>query len=61
MALLYRAGVAEQLVGYMDADWAENVGDRRSTSNFAFSLGSVAITWGSKKQLIVALSSTKDE
>ena len=57
-ALLYRTGIAEQLVGYTDADWAGNTGDRRSTSRFAFSLGSAAITWISKKQPIVALSNT---
>ena len=59
--LLYRIGVAEQLVGYKDADWARNVGDRRSTSRFAFSLGSAAIVWSSRKQLTVALSSTEAE
>ena len=32
-----------QLVGYTDADWAGNATDRRSTSGYAFSLGSAAI------------------
>ena len=41
--LLYRAGTAVQLVGYTDADWASNAADRRSTSGYAFSLGSAAI------------------
>ena len=41
--LLYRTGIAEQLVGYTDADWAGNAGDRKSTSGFSFSLGSAAI------------------
>ena len=50
-----------QLVGYTDADWAENAADRRSTSRFAFSLGSTAIAWSSKKQPTVALSSTEAE
>ena len=35
--------------------------DRRSTNGFMFSLGSVAVTWSSKKQPTVALSSTKAE
>ena len=30
--LLYQTGVAGQLVGYMDVDWARNVGDRRATT-----------------------------
>ena len=59
--LLYRTGTAVQLVGYTDADWTGNAADRRSTSGYAFSLGSAAITWSNKKQLTVALSSTKVE
>jgi hypothetical protein len=59
--LLYRTGTAVQLVGYTDAGWAGNVADRRSTSGYAFSLGSVAVAWSSKKQLTVALSSTEAE
>ena len=54
--LLYRAATAARLVGYTDADW-----DHRSTSGYAFSLGSAAIAWSSKKQPTVALSSTKAE
>mgnify|MGYP000409130998 CR=1 FL=1 len=49
------------MVGYTDADWAGKVVDGRSTSGFAFSLASVAIVWSSKKQPIVAMSSTEDE
>ena len=48
-ALLYQAGIVKQLVGYTDADWTGNVGDRRSPSGFTFSLGRAAITWSSKK------------
>mgnify|MGYP007129923970 CR=1 FL=1 len=55
--LLYRTGVAEQLVGYTNNDWAGNIGDRRSISGFTFSLGNVAIAWSNKKQL----SNTKAE
>ena len=57
--LLYWTGFAKQLVSYTDADWTGNTGDRQFTSVFVFSLGSVAIAWSSKKQLTVALSSTK--
>ena len=55
--LLYRSSTAEQLVSYIDADWAGNADDCRSTFGFAFSLGSAAIAC-SKKQPTVALSST---
>jgi hypothetical protein len=50
-----------QFAGYTDADWAGNAADRRSTSGYAFTLGSATITWSSKKQPIVALSSTEAE
>jgi hypothetical protein len=50
-----------QLAGYTDADWAGNATDRRSTSGYAFSIGSAAIAWSSKKQPTVALSSTEAE
>jgi len=43
----------------MDVDWACNVSDRKSTSGFMFFIGSGAISWSSKKQPTIALSSTK--
>ena len=49
------------LFGYTDADWAGSAQDRRSTSGYVFSLGSAAVTWSSKKQPTVALSSTEAE
>jgi hypothetical protein len=59
--LLYRAGTIVQLAGYTDADWAGNATNRRSTSGYAFSIGSAAIAWSRKKQPTVALSSTEAE
>lgn len=49
------------LVGYTDADWANNVEDRRSFSGFVFKLSGGAITWGCRKQTSTALSSTEAE
>ena len=60
-ALFYEASMELQLYGYTDADWAGSGCDRRSTSGFMFSLGSAAITWSSKKQPTVALSSIEAE
>ena len=48
-----------KLIGFRDADWAGDENDRRSTPGHCFLFGSVAITWCSRKQGIVALSSTK--
>ena len=45
----------------MDADWAGNADNCRSTSGFTFSLGSAMVTWSNKKQPIVALLSTEVE
>ena len=49
------------LLGYADSNWASNVNDRKSTSGYVFTLGGGAISWSSKKQPTVALSSTKAE
>ena len=57
--LLYQVDKVEQLIGYKDANWVGNMGDRMSTSGFAFSPTRVAIAWSSRKQLTIALSSTK--
>ncbi|MCO5580368.1 hypothetical protein L7F22_034235 [Adiantum nelumboides] len=43
------------------SDWPGSVFYRQSTSGYMFSFGSVAVTWSSKKQPIVALSSTEVE
>jgi hypothetical protein len=59
--LFYEASTELQVHGYVDADWAGSISDRRSTSGFMFSFGSVAVTWSSKKQPTVALSSTEAE
>ncbi|GJT30182.1 retrovirus-related pol polyprotein from transposon TNT 1-94 [Tanacetum coccineum] len=44
-----------------DSDWAGSVDDMRSTSGNCFTLGTAAISWSSKKQASVALSSTEAE
>jgi hypothetical protein len=59
--IFYEAKRQLQVHGYTDADWAGNVSNRRSTSGFMFSFGSGAVSWSSKKQPTVALSSTKAE
>jgi hypothetical protein len=59
--IFYEAKNQLQVHGYTDVDWVGNVSYRRSTSGFMFSFGSGAISWSSKKQPIVALSSTKAE
>ncbi|GJW58970.1 hypothetical protein Tco_0105701 [Tanacetum coccineum] len=48
-----------ELVGYCDSDWAGAKDDMKSTSGNCFMFGSGVVTRASKKQAIVALSSTE--
>lgn len=59
--LLYTRSHDPRLSGFTDSDWAGSVDDRKSTFGHVFSLGSGAVTWTSKKQQAVALSSTEAE
>ena len=47
--------------GYTDADWAGNILDRKSTSGYFTFMGGNLVTWRSKKQKVVALSSAEAE
>jgi hypothetical protein len=49
------------LKGYCDADWAGDASDRRSTTGYVFMLGNAAISWNSKRQPTIALSTTEAE
>ena len=49
------------LHGYCDADWAGDTDTRKSTSGYIFKLGGATISWSSKRQAVVALSSTEAE
>ena len=59
--ILYTATECSDLVGYTDSDWVGSVDDRKSTSGYVFHMGSGAISWASKKHLIVALSTAEAE
>lgn len=49
------------LVGFCDADWAGDIDDRRSTTGYLFTLQDGAISWCTRRQRTVALSSTEAE
>jgi len=50
-----------ELVGYCDADWGSDKDTRRSTTGYLFMLSGGSISWSSKLQPTVALSSTEAE
>ena len=50
-----------ELVAYSDADWAGNVDDMRSTSGSCYYLGNNLISWSSKKQNSITLSTAEPE
>eukprot|EP00253_Pinus_taeda_P007219 PITA_07219 len=58
--LRYIAGDV-RLLGYTDVDRAGSVVDPKSTSKCCFSLGSASISWMSRKQKSVALSTAEAE
>jgi hypothetical protein len=59
--LRYDVDCEIRLHGYTDSDWVGSVADRKSTSGCCFSLGSGMISWFSRKQSSVALSTAEAE
>ena len=61
LALKYQKQEDESLIGYSDADWAGDCDDRHSTTGNVFLMAGGAVSWLSKKQAIVALSTSEAE
>ena len=62
LGLMYHANEEDScLTGYSDADWAGDIDDRKSTSGYIFEFAGGAISWRSKKQTCVALSTAEAE
>eukprot|EP00253_Pinus_taeda_P018181 PITA_18181 len=59
--LWYRQIEGVKLQGFTNADWVGSPSDWKSTSGGIFNLGSVAVSWYSRKQRSIALNITKDE
>ena len=59
--LMYKKNAICEVAGYCDADYAGDHDTRRSTTGYIFDLGSAAISWCSKRQPIVSLSTTEAE
>jgi len=52
---------SDELVAYTDASWANDRDDRRSFGGYLVFLGGTPLSWGCKKQSVVALSSMEAE
>ncbi|XP_070005481.1 secreted RxLR effector protein 161-like [Nicotiana sylvestris] len=61
LCIWYPKGSNFNLVGYADADYASFLVDRKSTSGMAHFLGSCLLSWATKKQNSVALSTAEAE
>jgi hypothetical protein len=60
-SLRYASNVDLSLQGYVDADWAGSAVDRKSTSSCCFTLGLSMVSWCSRKQSSVSLSTAEAE
>ena len=47
--------------GFLDSDWVGDIDRRRSTSGYVFTMFGGAISWMSKRQPVVAFSTTEAE
>jgi hypothetical protein len=61
LCLWYPKGSTFDLLGYSDSDYADCKIDRKSTSGTFQFLGRSLVSWSSKKQNSVSLSTTKAE
>jgi hypothetical protein len=61
MELQSGATLSKEVLGYCDVDWGGDLEDRRSTTRFVFIIEGGAISWSSKQQPTITLSTTKVE
>lgn len=61
LGIMYERKASVELQGWTDSDYAGDIDDRKSTSGYVFKLSSGSVSWSSKKQPIVTLSTTEAE
>jgi len=59
--LVYSRDGSKDCTGYSDADWVGDTDDRKSTSGYLFRISRTAVSWRSKKQTCVTLSTAEAE
>lgn len=55
--MFYKSHEKPELKGYVDSDWGGDYSTRKSTTGYLFLFGNTPISWSSKLQNTVALSS----
>ncbi len=61
MKLQFGATLSKEVLGYCDANWGGDLEDRKSTTGFVFMIGGGAISWSSKRQPTITLSTMEAE
>ena len=61
LGIFYKKGGNDKLVVFTDSDYVGDLEDRKSTSGYVFMLSSGAVSWSSRKQPVVSLSTTEVE
>lgn len=61
LRLCAERGKPLRLSGYCDADWGGDTADRKSNTGYLFLLGEASVSWASRKQSSVSLSSMEAE
>ena len=61
LGIMYSTSENFKLIGYTDSDNGGSIDDRKSTSGYTFHFGTGVVSWDSKKQPIVTLSSAEAE
>ena len=61
LGLIFKPQDKCDCAGFSDADWGGDLDDRKSTSGYVFQIGGGTVSWRSKKQTSVALSTAEAE
>lgn len=61
LRLAFTRSANDFVIGYCDADWASDVDERKSCTGYVFMRSGAAISWNSKRQPTVALSTAEAE
>ena len=61
LGIVFRGDNSDVPLAFSDADWAGDIGDRKSTSGYMFCIAGGPVSWRSKKQSTVALSTAEAE